>query len=93
MKKFNKISVLFLSVVALSGCSLIQGKTVVVDENENKVKKPVNLSIQYIVVDKEDKESLIKNIKSGKGPIITRDRYEDKNNSNDGSNDDNNSNN
>lgn len=79
MKKIKNISILFLLILSLSSCKKIHTGKVVINENEKA--KDEKLNIEYILVDEKDKDSLIKNIKSGKGAVI--DRAKTTNNSDD----------
>lgn len=80
MKVLKRLSILCVSVVLLSGCANFHTGKVVVDENEDKKssKNAVIQDIKYILVEEKDKDSLIKNIKEGKGAVITRSRYDEK---------------
>lgn len=67
MKK-NKFLLLISTLILLSGCQKFHtGKFVVEDNKDNE-----SINVEYIVVEKADKESLIKNIKDGKGAIVNR---------------------
>ena len=67
MKK-NKFLLLASTLILLSGCQKFHtGKVVVEDSKDDD-----SINVEYIVVEKADKESLIKNIKDGKGAIINR---------------------
>ena len=68
MKKKNLLPICLLCL-SFVGCSSFHTGKVVIDnqKKENKVE-----NVEYIVVDEEDKESLIRNIKSGKGAVVDR---------------------
>ena len=75
MKKRNLLPICLLCL-SFAGCqSFHTGKVVIdnqksgekVQKNEEKVE-----NVEYLVVDEEDKESLIRNIKSGKGAVVDR---------------------
>lgn len=68
MKKKNLLPIC-LFCLSFVGCSSFHTGKVVIDnqKKENKVE-----NVEYIVVDEEDKESLIRNIKSGKGAVVDR---------------------
>lgn len=90
MKTLKKFMVVSLSLVLFSGCAKFHTGTVVVEEGKENAKKS-NINVEYIVVEEKDKDTLIKNIKEGKGAVITRSRYDDnkeKNNGNDDNKDD-----
>lgn len=70
MKKVKNIFILLLLILTLSSCKKIHTGKVVINENEKT--KDEKLNIEYILVDEKDKDSLIKNIKSGKGAVIDR---------------------
>lgn len=77
MKNIKKSLILFSTLALLSGCGKFHTGKVVVDEN-GKSKSSSNINVQYILVDQKDKDTLIKNIKDGKGAVITRDRNKQK---------------
>ncbi|MEB3073182.1 hypothetical protein [Parvimonas sp. C2] len=68
MKKRNLVAICFVCL-SFVGCNSFHTGKVVIDnkKKENKVE-----NVEYIVVDEEDKESLIKNIKEGKGAVIDK---------------------
>ena len=68
MKKRNLIAIC-LVCLSFVGCQSFHTGKVVIDNNKNQEKVE---SVEYIVVDEEDKESLINNIKSGKGAVIDK---------------------
>lgn len=88
MKTFKKTFIALLSLIVLSGCAKFHTGTVVIEDSNDQSKKS-NLNVEYIVVDQKDKEILIKNIKEGKGAVITKNRYDENKNNNDDSNNDN----
>ena len=70
MKKLKILSILLLSVLSLSACKSVHTGKVVIDEN--KKSNDEKLNVEYIIVDEKDKDSLIKNIKKGKGAVIDK---------------------
>ena len=68
MKKKNLLPIC-LVCLSFVGCQSFHTGKVVIDNNKNQEKVE---SVEYIVVDEEDKESLINNIKSGKGAVIDK---------------------
>lgn len=68
MKKRNLLPICLLCL-SFAGCQSFHTGKVVID-NQKEVEKVKN--VEYLVVDEEDKESLIKNIKSGKGAVVDR---------------------
>lgn len=69
MKKRNLLA-LCLVCFSFVGCQNFHTGKVVIEDNKITVEKVTN--VEYIVVDESDKESLIKNIKEGKGAVIDR---------------------
>ena len=70
MKKIKFLSLVFIFCISLSSCKSIHTGKIIIDENENSKESSIN--VEYIIVEKEDKDSLIKNIKNGKGAIVNR---------------------
>lgn len=70
MKKCKFLSLFFICILTLSACKSIHTGKVVIDENEKVKEEKIN--VEYILVDENDKESLIKNIKEGKGAVVDR---------------------
>lgn len=70
MKKRNLIAIC-LVCLSFVGCQKFHTGKVVIDDKKNEEKVE---NVEYLVVDEEDKESLIKNIKSGKGAVIDKRR-------------------
>lgn len=68
MKKRNLIAIC-LVCLSFVGCQKFHTGKVVIDDKKNEEKVE---NVEYLVVDEEDKESLIKNIKSGKGAVIDK---------------------
>jgi hypothetical protein len=67
----KKRSLIAICLVCLSfvGCQKFHTGKVVIDDKKNEEKVE---NVEYLVVDEEDKESLIKNIKAGKGAVIDK---------------------
>lgn len=68
MKKKNLLPIC-LVCLSFVGCQSFHTGKVVIDKNKNQEKVE---SVEYIIVDEADKESLINNIKSGKGAVIDK---------------------
>ena len=68
MKKRNLLPICLLCL-SFAGCQSFHTGKVVID-NQKSGEKVQN--VEYLVVDEEDKESLIRNIKSGKGAVVDR---------------------
>ena len=68
MKKKNLLPIC-LVCLSFVGCQSFHTGKVVIDNNKNQEKVE---SVEYIIVDEADKESLIKNIKAGKGAVIDK---------------------
>lgn len=90
MKKYKFLSLIFMFILILSACNNVHTGKVVIDENEKTKEEKIN--VEYILVDENDKESLIKNIKEGKGAVVDRlktgtDKQENKKQKEDNTND------
>lgn len=68
MKKKNLLPICLLCL-SFVGCSSFHTGKVVIDNQKTEEKVQ---NVEYLVVDEEDKESLIRNIKSGKGAVIDK---------------------
>ena len=68
MKKKNLLPIC-LVCLSFVGCQKFHTGKVVIDDKKNEEKVE---NVEYLVVDEEDKESLIRNIKSGKGAVVDR---------------------
>lgn len=77
MKKINLLAIC-LACFSFVGCQNFHTGKVVVDEKnsmeEKNNREEKNINVEYIVVNEEDKDSLIKNIKEGKGAIIDKNK-------------------
>lgn len=89
MKKRNLVAIC-LVCLSFVGCSSFHTGKVVVDD-EKKEDKVEN--VEYILVDEDDKESLIKNIKEGKGAVIDKKKKSSSDKTNENTDNNNNSNN
>lgn len=77
MKKNKLIVLLLFGCLSLSACQSIHTGKVVIDETKNSTDEKLN--VEYIIVDEEDKDSLIKNIKSGRGAVVDRAKVSNRN--------------
>lgn len=68
MKKRNLLPICLLCL-SFAGCQSFHTGKVVIDNQKSEEKVQ---NVEYLVVDEEDKESLIRNIKSGKGAVVDR---------------------
>ena len=80
---------LFMLLLVLSGCQQYHTGKVVVDENKEAEE---SINVEYVIVDEADKDTLIKNIKEGKGAVINKNKNTDLDNTNNQNNQDNNAN-
>lgn len=87
MKK--RFTYLFMLLLVLSGCQQYHTGKVVVDENKEAEE---SINVEYVIVDEADKDTLIKNIKEGKGAVINKNKNTDLDNTNNQNNQDNNAN-
>ena len=69
MKK--RFTYLFMLLLVLSGCQQYHTGKVVVDENKEAEE---SINVEYVIVDEADKDTLIKNIKEGKGAVINKNK-------------------